>query len=75
MKASTIFTELLIVVLMFLFVKILDGGLLRFILAIGLGQLCYHNWKWPKEFYKDVNLNLKEVLTTKTNSFFKKKNA
>lgn len=41
--------------LIWLLLDILDMGLWGIILAPGIVQLCYQNWKWPLELYKEIN--------------------
>jgi O-antigen/teichoic acid export membrane protein len=43
-------------------VKYLELGILGLILAQGLVQLLYNNWKWPKEVFHDMNTNFFEII-------------
>lgn len=60
-KAS-IFSGLLTVLLLFLFLVVLKLGVLSLILAPGLAQLIYQNWKWPLEVIKDLNITRKDYI-------------
>ena len=41
-------------ILLFLFLGYFEIGLWGLILAPGIAQLCYQNWKWPLEMIKDI---------------------
>lgn len=41
-------------ILLFLFLGYVKIGLWGLILAPGIAQLCYQNWKWPMEMIKDL---------------------
>ena len=43
--------------LIWLLLDIFDMGLWGIILAPGIVQLCYQNWKWPWTLYKELNQN------------------
>lgn len=42
------------IVLMWLFMDVYDLGLWGLVLAPGIAQLAYQNWKWPKEVVKEL---------------------
>jgi len=41
-------------ILLFFLLGYLKLGLWGLILAPGIAQLCYQNWKWPMEMIKDL---------------------
>ena len=41
-------------ILLFFLLGYLKIGLWGLILAPGIAQLCYQNWKWPMEMIKDI---------------------
>jgi O-antigen/teichoic acid export membrane protein len=43
------------IVLLFVFLKYLNYGIWGMILAPGIAQLVYQNWKWPLHLIKDLN--------------------
>jgi O-antigen/teichoic acid export membrane protein len=51
---SGIFTIILLVLLL----KIFNIGVLGMIIAPGIAQLCYQNWKWPKEVIKELRITM-----------------
>lgn len=44
---AAIISGIVTVILLFLFVKVLNWGIWGMILAPGISQLAYQNWKWP----------------------------
>lgn len=42
------------VVLLLLFLGLLNGGIWGLILAPGIAQLCYQNWKWPSVIIREL---------------------
>jgi len=42
-------------ILLFFLLGYLKLGLWGLILAPGIAQLCYQNWKWPMEMIKEIN--------------------
>ncbi|MFV0391976.1 MAG: O-unit flippase-like protein [Paludibacteraceae bacterium] len=58
-KAS-ILSGLLTVLLLILFLGNFKFGVISLILAQGLAQLVYQNWKWPLEVIKELNITRKD---------------
>lgn len=58
-KAS-IFSGFFTIILLFLFLKVLNWGIISLIIAPGLAQLVYQNWKWPLEVIKDLRIRRKD---------------
>lgn len=54
---ATVISCIAIIVLFPVTTKILGWGILGIIAATGVVQLCYHNWKWPQEAAKFIELN------------------
>jgi len=50
------------VVLLLLLLKFTSLGLLSLIIAPGIVQGFYQNWKWPYEVWRDLNLRLKDFV-------------
>lgn len=50
----------IIALLTFLVLQYTDWNLLGVVLAQGIVQICYNNWKWPLWIFKDVNFSMKE---------------
>lgn len=59
-KASII-SGLSTIVLLYILLKFTNLGLLSMILAPGIVQIVYQNWKWPVEVIKDLNLTLADL--------------
>ncbi len=72
LKASIV-TGIGIAFFMFFFTQVLDWGLYGFIFAIGVGQLLYHNWRWPLEITRDLQCNYKDILRLGITSLLTKK--
>jgi O-antigen/teichoic acid export membrane protein len=51
---SSIIFGVLTVILLFLFLKYLNMGVLSLIFAGGIAQVVYNNWKWPLEVIKEI---------------------
>lgn len=49
----SVFSGMATLILFFVFFEFCDLGIISLILAPGLVQLLYQNWKWPFEVYKD----------------------
>ena len=52
-KASIV-AGIVTVILLFVFLKILNLGVWAMILAPGVAQLIYQNWKWPLVLMKEL---------------------
>jgi O-antigen/teichoic acid export membrane protein len=59
---SVLFTGGLILVLLFVCLGYLNLGMWGMILAPGIAQNCYHNWKWNYEVIKDLKITMKDML-------------
>ncbi len=59
-KAS-IFAALLTMILLILLFQITKSGIWVMIVAPGLAQIIYQNWKWPYEVVKDLGISLSDV--------------
>jgi O-antigen/teichoic acid export membrane protein len=53
---ASIFSGILTLILLFVFLKYTSLGVWGLILAQGVSQVVYQNWKWPLEVMKDLNL-------------------
>jgi O-antigen/teichoic acid export membrane protein len=53
---SAILSGILTLILLFLLIRVFNMGVLGMILAPGIAQLCYQNWKWPKEVIKELEI-------------------
>lgn len=51
---SAVFSALGVILLAFVFTFYFNWGILGLILAQGIVQLSYNNWKWPKELYTEL---------------------
>lgn len=64
---AALYSGLLTVILLFVFLNATNMGILSFVLAPGIAQLCYQNWKWPivvnKEF--DIKINDYKIVVKK----------
>ena len=60
-KAS-IFSGFVVVLLLFIFFQFTDLGIFSLILAPGIAQGIYQNWKWPYEVYKELKINKSDFL-------------
>jgi len=61
-KASLV-AGLITVLLLFILFENLEIKLWSAILAQGIANLLYNNWKWPHVVYKLLNVNLKDIKT------------
>jgi O-antigen/teichoic acid export membrane protein len=71
---AAIVSGICFVLLLLILLKFTSLGLLALIIAPGIVQGLYQNWKWPYEVWKDLNIKLKDfVLMTFqiSNSIFK----
>ena len=64
-KAS-ILSGLGVIILLFIFLEYTNLGLLSLILAPGIAQAVYQNWKWPMEVIKDLKITKDDFFNTKT---------
>jgi hypothetical protein len=48
-------------VLLILLFRYTDYGLWIMIVAPGLAQLVYQNWKWPYEVYKELEITAADI--------------
>lgn len=62
-KASVI-SGLASVVLLFISLKFTNIGIWGMILAPGIAQIVYQNWKWPLMVIKDLDIKLKDYFTS-----------
>ena len=60
-KAS-IFSGLATVLLLFLLFEFWDFGIWVMILAPGIAQATYQNWKWPLVVYHELEINIRDIL-------------
>ena len=58
-KASII-SGIGVVIILFIFLNYTELGLLSLILAPGIAQAVYQNWKWPMEVNKDLKITIKD---------------
>jgi len=58
----SLFSGLMTVILVFLFLRFSHLGVLSLILAGGLSQAVYQNWKWPMEVIKEIRSAEKELI-------------
>ncbi|MDD4968799.1 MAG: O-unit flippase-like protein [Paludibacter sp.] len=65
-KAS-ILSGIAIVLMMVIFFKYTDLGVLSMILAPLIVDFAYQAWKWPLEIKKDLNIKFKDLFVFKTN--------
>ena len=61
-KASIV-SGLFTIILLFLFLYYFKWGVISLIIAPGIAQLVYQNWKWPLEAKKDLNIKNKDYKT------------
>ena len=54
----SIFSGIATLLLLFVFLDLFQMGLISLILAPGIVQFLYQNWKWPLEVYKDLHFNI-----------------
>jgi O-antigen/teichoic acid export membrane protein len=47
--------------LLFIFLGFVDTGVLGMILAPGIAQGCYQNWKWPKVVIKELKIKKSDI--------------
>ena len=59
---SALFSGAGVLILGLFSVKWLSLGILGLILAQGLVQLLYNNWKWPKVVFNDMKTNYFEII-------------
>ncbi|MDR1582435.1 MAG: hypothetical protein LBS55_04115 [Prevotellaceae bacterium] len=53
---ASLFSGVLTVILLFIFFKYTHLGVLGMILAQGIAQGCYQNWKWPIKVIKELRI-------------------
>lgn len=54
----SLYAGIITVILLTIFLKYTDWGVWGIILAPGIAQVLYQNWKWPFEVYKDFRFNI-----------------
>ena len=64
-KAS-ILSGLGVIILLFVFLEFTNLGLFSLILAPGIAQAVYQNWKWPMEVIKDLKITKDDFFNIKT---------
>ena len=50
------------IIFLYIFLDLASLGVLAIILAPGIVQLLYQNWKWPMIVYSDLKISLKDIL-------------
>ncbi len=50
------------IIFLYIFLDLASLGVLAIILAPGIVQLLYQNWKWPMVVYSDLKISLKDIL-------------
>ncbi len=60
---AAIISGICFVLLLLVLLKCTSVGLLSLIIAPGIVQGLYQNWKWPYEVWKDLNIKLRDYVT------------
>jgi O-antigen/teichoic acid export membrane protein len=58
---AALFSGAFTVILLFVFLSYTDFGVWGLVLAQGIAQGCYQNWKWPMEVVKELCIKRKDV--------------
>lgn len=66
-------SALAIFLLIPVFTKYFDGGIYAVVMVVGVVQLCYHNWKWPKIVSRVLGMSFTQQIRLGINSFLKRK--
>jgi O-antigen/teichoic acid export membrane protein len=54
----SLFAGAITLILLFIFLKYAHWGIWGMILAPGIAQACYQNWKWPMEVIKELDIKI-----------------
>jgi Na+-driven multidrug efflux pump len=58
---AALFAGAFTLVLLFIFLKYTDFGVWGLVLAQGIAQGCYQNWKWPMEVMKGLHIKSRDI--------------